>query len=92
MLREHAAAIEWPSVAWLSEKYPDRTRSDGADFYAAVWLGYTRSWETLLAAWDEGGCAADNDAMLVPSLLCARHAPAPSVGREGQTQLLRRQW
>ena len=31
VLREHAAAIEWPSVAWLKEKYPGRGSTDGAD-------------------------------------------------------------
>ena len=46
VLREHAAAIEWPSVAWLKETYPARA-SDGADTYAQVWLAYTRSWETV---------------------------------------------
>ena len=61
VLREHATAIEWPSVAWLKETFPGRSSIDGADKFAQVWLAYTRSWETLLAAWDEGGCAADND-------------------------------
>ena len=61
VLREHAAAIEWPSVAWLRERYPGRSSTDGADAFAYLWLAYTRSWETLLAAWDEGGCAAGNE-------------------------------
>ena len=61
VLREHAAAIEWPSLAWLSEKYPGRGSTDPADAVAYIWLTYSRSWETLLAAWDEGGCAADTD-------------------------------
>ena len=34
VLREHAAAIEWPSVAWLKEKYPGRGSTDGADMLA----------------------------------------------------------
>ena len=51
MLWEHAATIEWPSVAWLKEMYPGRYPLDAADAlsFAAVWLGYTRSWEPRLA-------------------------------------------
>ena len=33
VLREHAAAIEWPSVAWLKKTFPGRARTDGADSY-----------------------------------------------------------
>ena len=83
-LREHAAAIEWPSVAWLKEKYPGRSRVDSADTYASIWLGYTRSWETLLAAWDEGGCAAGNDPLcrcLLSSVPDHRHPPSRRRGR-----------
>ena len=61
VLRDRAAAIEWPSVAWRKETFPGRASADGAGAFASVWLGYTRSWEMLLAAWDEGGCAVDND-------------------------------
>ena len=50
LLREHAAAIEWPSVAWLKEKCPARNSIEKANAFANVWLAYTRSWETLLAA------------------------------------------
>eukprot|EP01052_Picozoa_sp_SAG31_P004158 SAG31_NODE_169_length_21415_cov_29.765338_20_plen_81_part_00 len=45
---------EWPSLAWLKEKYPARTGSDPADSHAQHWLGYMRASEVLLAAWDEG--------------------------------------
>ena len=78
-LREHAAAIEWPSVAWLKEKYPGRSRVDSADTYASIWLGYTRSWETLLAAWDEGGCAADKIACWCPLSYVSDHNHHPEV-------------
>ena len=79
MLREHAAVIEWPPLAWLKEKYPGRLSTVSADAFASVWLGYTLSWEALLAAWDEGGCAADNDSCAgALCLSCARpHPPSP---------------
>ena len=45
-------------MAWLKETYPGRTSTDGTDAFAQVWLAHTSSRETLLAAWDEGGCTA----------------------------------
>ena len=84
VLREHAAAIEWPSLAWLKEKFPGRISMDSSDIYAKAWLAYTRSWETLLAAWDEGGCAAGNDPLcrcLLSSVPDHRHPPSRRRGR-----------
>ena len=38
----------------MKEKFPERSSLEASDSYAAVWLGYMRSFETVLAAWDEG--------------------------------------
>eukprot|EP01052_Picozoa_sp_SAG31_P008494 SAG31_NODE_430_length_15792_cov_15.908558_18_plen_233_part_00 len=45
---------EWPSLTWLTEKYPARSSVDPADVCAIQWLAYIRASEVLLAAWDEG--------------------------------------
>eukprot|EP01052_Picozoa_sp_SAG31_P008447 SAG31_NODE_427_length_15813_cov_13.679649_9_plen_81_part_00 len=45
---------EWPSLTWLTEKYPARSNTEGADSHASHWLAYMRASEVLLAAWDEG--------------------------------------
>eukprot|EP01052_Picozoa_sp_SAG31_P005259 SAG31_NODE_228_length_19803_cov_29.496498_14_plen_82_part_00 len=45
---------EWPSLTWLKEKQPARSRTEGADAHAIQWLAYMRASEVLLAAWDEG--------------------------------------
>ena len=85
VLREHAAAIEWPSLAWLSEKYPGRGSTDPADAVAYIWLTYSRSWETLLAASDEGRCTAANDRCAASALLlCVRPQPPSRSGRRVQ--------
>ena len=36
---------EWPSLAWLKEKYPARSNTEGADAYAFYWLAYMRASE-----------------------------------------------
>ena len=38
---------------WLTEKFPGRAKTDAADAYEQVWLGYESAFETILAAWDE---------------------------------------
>ena len=82
VLREHAAAIEWPSVAWLKEMFPGRSNADPADTFTIIWLAYTRSWETLLAAWDEGGCVAGNGRCAgALSLFWIRPQPPSRSGR-----------
>ena len=45
--------VQWPSLAWLKEKYPKRSGTESADWHAQQWLAYIRSWDTLLAAWAE---------------------------------------
>ena len=44
---------QWPSVEWLTEKFPARTPGESAAGHANVWLAYESSFETILAAWDE---------------------------------------
>ena len=45
--------VQWPSSAWLQEKYPERNSTESTDAHAQHWLAYLRSWDTLLAAWAE---------------------------------------
>ena len=40
--------------AFLKEKFPHRSSLEASDSYALAWLGYMRSFEVVLAAWDEG--------------------------------------
>ena len=45
---------QWPSKAWLAEKFPGGNwRVFAADTFALKWFGYVNSWETLLSAWDD---------------------------------------
>ena len=45
---------QWPSIAWLAEKFPGGLWSvEGADVVTIRWLAYADSWETLLSAWED---------------------------------------
>eukprot|EP01052_Picozoa_sp_SAG31_P005143 SAG31_NODE_222_length_19895_cov_34.907626_8_plen_63_part_00 len=41
-------------MAWLNEKFVARSSTEPSDSYAVIWLGYMRSFEVILAAWDKG--------------------------------------
>ena len=45
---------QWPSKAWLAEKFPGGSWSvDAADTFASKWFAYANSWEALLSAWED---------------------------------------
>ena len=44
-------------MAWQKENFPGRGSTESSDTYAISWLGCARSWEAVMAAWDEGDFA-----------------------------------
>ena len=70
---------------WLTEKFPGRAKTDAADAYEQVWLGYESAFETILAAWDEvrGSGRWHNLVLCVDcgrDTLLRRRASSPSCG------------
>eukprot|EP01052_Picozoa_sp_SAG31_P022647 SAG31_NODE_1810_length_7224_cov_1.969965_4_plen_281_part_00 len=53
ILQDHASVVEWPSIEWLSEKYPKVSASNWTnDMFALQWIAYSVSWDHVLHSWD----------------------------------------
>ena len=44
---------QWPSVEWLTERFPGRDKNTGAETYSMIWAGYEGSFDTILNAIDD---------------------------------------
>ena len=66
LLKAHSAVIEWPTIEWLAEKFPQifsGNVSGSNDHFAVMWVAYAMSWGHVLAEWEE----AENFAVSRPA-------------------------
>jgi hypothetical protein len=61
LLKAHSAVIEWPTLEWLTKKFPQVPWHTMPNYYFAFyWITYAMSWNRILAEWEE----AENFAVL----------------------------